>query len=104
MARRSNFRQDLYAGTGSDVTSNTFFVGDFEDLSLQLIGGSTSTTTVQLSNATGFRESISEDDWSTATTVITTGDIVDIAEGPRWIRCLRTSDLSQAVIAGPGPY
>lgn len=107
MPREKSFRTDLYAGVaGSGVTSNVFFVGDANELTLQLLIGSTSTTTVQGSNATGFSASINEDDWSDMTTVNSSSDdLLNIEPGFRWIRCQRSgSELSHAVLGGRGWY
>lgn len=97
----ATFRSDLYEDVGSDVTSSTYFIGDAEELSAEIIIGSASTTSIQLSNATGFRETISEDDWSTSTTVVSSADdMLNIEPGPRWLRAIRTSGVSQFVVAG----
>lgn len=89
----------MYAGLGSDVTSNLWLAGDSDELTLQLIIGSASTVTVQGSNATGLRSSIHEDDWSNLTVAFTSVDaMLNIEGGFRWMRCQRTSGCSQAVV------
>ena len=99
-------RFDLYEGLGSDVTSSTFFVGDATEITLQVLIGSTSTVTVQTSNATGFREAFTEDDWSNVTTWnIAADEMINIEPGFRWLRLQRNgSSASQANLGVYGPY
>lgn len=99
-------RFDLYNGLGSDVTSSTFFVGDAREMTLQIQVGSTSTVTVQGSNATGFRVAIEEDSWSALTTWnVTEAEMINIEPGFRWLRCQRNgSSASQAILGVQGPY
>ena len=87
----ANVRKELYEDiAASGVTSNIYFAGDAWTVSL-FLRGSPSTTTIQLSNATGFRSEIDENAWSNATTVISPEpDMLDIQAGFRWIRCLRS--------------
>jgi len=84
-------QRDLYnSPAASDVTSEVYWVGDAWSVSL-FLRGSPSTTTVQLSNAEGRSAAIAENSWSAATTVISPSpDMLDIATGFRWIRCLRS--------------
>ena len=97
----STFQFDLYAGVGSDVTSSTYFVGDSEELTLQAIIGSASSLTIQGSNVTGFRVAIGEDDWSNLTeAAVAADDMLNIEPGFRWLRCTRTSGLTNAIVAG----
>ena len=87
----STARRDLYIDiAASGITSEIYFTGDAATVSL-FLRGSPSTTTIQLSNATGFQSSIAETEWSNATTVVSPApDMLDIQSGFRWIRCLRS--------------
>ena len=98
----STFHFDLYAAVGSDLTSSTYFVGDSEELTLQLIIGSASSLTVQGSNVTGLSgPAVGEDDWSNLTQAsITADDMLNIEPGFRLIRCTRTSGITNAIVAG----
>jgi hypothetical protein len=91
-------RRDLYASkTASDVTSETYWIGDARSISLWLEGSAT-TSEVQVSNDDGRIAVIAENTWSTLSTVIGTGsDMLDIEPGPRWLRVLR-SGTSSAVL------
>ena len=91
-------RRDLYTGiSASGVTSEIYFAGDAASVSL-FLRGSPSTTTIQLSNASGFRHAIAETEWSNATTVVSPSpDMLDIQSGFRWIRCLR-SETTEATL------
>jgi len=97
---------DLYAGQGSNVTSSIFEVASAEDITLQLDIASISTTTVQGSNATGFRTALAETDWSTLTTVVASTDqFLNIEPGFRWLRCSRSSNvMSRAILGVRGLY
>ena len=94
----STARRNLYTGLdASAVTSEIYFAGDAASVSL-FLRGSPSTTTIQLSNATGFQSAIAEADWSNATTVVSPSpDMLDIQSGFRWIRCLR-SETTEATL------
>ena len=94
----STARRDLFAaGATSDVTSEIYFAGDAASVSL-FLRGSPSTTTIQLSNATGFQSAIAETEWSNVTTVVSPApDMLDIQSGFRWIRCLR-SETTEATL------
>ena len=102
----SAFRKDLFEDVSSDITSSTYFVGDAEELTLDLDVDSATTIIVQGSNAQGFRTAFVEDDWSTLTTIvsISANDILNIEPGFRWARVLRetasTASLASATVAG----
>lgn len=102
----SAFRNDIFAAVGSDITSSTYFVGDAEELTASLDIDSATTCVLQGSNATGFRESIAEDDWSTMTTMtgISANQLVNVEPGFRWIRGIRetasAASWAQLVVAG----
>jgi len=87
----SNVRKNLYENIAdSGITSEIYYAGDAWTVSL-FLRGSPSTTTIQLSNASGFRSAIPEAAWSNATTVINPEpDMLDIQSGFRWMRCLRS--------------
>ena len=87
----STARRDLYTGIdASGVTSEIYFAGDADTVSL-FLRGSPSTTTIQLSNASGFAAAIPEASWSNASTVVSPSpDMLDIQSGFRWIRTLRS--------------
>lgn len=79
---------DMYSGlAASIITSNTFWVGDANTLSLQLLG-SPSTTSMQGSNADGRSEAISSASWSHITVV--GAGIYSITPGFRWTRLIRS--------------
>ena len=78
-------RRELYASKGvSDVTSETYWVGDAAEITLQF--PTASSNTVQVTNADGRSAAIVEADWSTITTAST--GIINIEPGMRWLRCL----------------
>lgn len=87
----SAFRNDLYSAAGSDITSAVYFVGDAEELTVEIDIDSATTCRIQGSNAQGFRSAIAEDDWSTLTTAasLATNTMLNIEPGFRWIRGLR---------------
>lgn len=93
-------RRDLYnSKTASEITSETVWVGDFNEMTLY-IEGSASTTTVQGSNADGRDSAIPAASWSLLTRVITPGpDMLNIEPGFRWLRALR-SETTAVVLAG----
>ncbi|MDX1486705.1 MAG: hypothetical protein R3268_00790 [Acidiferrobacterales bacterium] len=91
-----NYRRELYASkTASEVTSETYWVGDAQELTVQLLG-SPSTTTIQGTNVDGRSAAIAETDWSTISTVIGDG-IVNIEPGWRWMRGLRSETTAMHV-------
>ena len=100
----ATFRRDLFIDSGSDKTSEVYFVGDAEELTLASRVGSATTVVVQASNATGFREAIPEADWITirSTTAVSADTVQDFEPGFRWMRCVRESHASwtHAVVAG----
>lgn len=97
----SAFRNDLYATVGSDLTSATYLVADAEEMTVQALIGSAASLHIEGSNATGFRTAIGEDDWSRMTSVAVASDgLYNIEPGFRWLRCIRTSGLTSAIIAG----
>lgn len=91
--------RDLYSSkTVSEITSEVYFIGDADKVSLE-VRGSPSTTSIQASNSGGLFEAIPENAWSTMTTVIGTGvDMLDIESGPRWLRTLR-SETTEVLLA-----
>ena len=100
----SVFRNDLFAAVGSDLTSSTYLTADGEEMTLQVIvGGSATSLHIHGSNGTGFRTALGEDDWSTLTSLaigVSSDQMLNIEPGFRWLRCLRTSGVSQAILAG----
>ena len=102
----STFRSDLFADVSSDITSTTYFVGDAEEMTIDLDVDSATNVVIQGSNAQGFREAFVEDDWSTLTTVasVAANTILNIEPGFRWLRLLRetasTASLQRATVAG----
>jgi len=99
----SSFRNDLFAGV-SGFTSNVYLTADAVDLTLQTNVDSATSMHVHVSNATGFRTAIAEDDWSTKTTVVSmaANGIYDVDPGFRWLRVVRESaaSLPSVTIAG----
>ena len=91
----SYFRTDLFAGQ-STITSNVFFVGDAEELTVFLDIDSATTPILQGSNAQGFREAIAEDEWSTLTTMtsVAANQLLNIEPGFRWLRGIREGPAS----------
>lgn len=78
--------------SSSDRTSDDVWIGDAEELSLEL-RGSPSTTTVQISNDDGFTSSVQT--YSDATTVTDPQpDMIDLDPGPRWFRAIRSETTS----------
>ena len=102
----STFRRDVFAAQGSGVTSETYFTGDAEELTVDIDIDSATTVRIQGSNAQGFRDTIAEDDWSTLTTAVSlaANTILNIEPGFRWTRILRetasTASLARATLAG----
>ena len=92
-------RRDLYSSkTTSEITSETYWIGDADTVSL-FVRGSPSTTSLQLSNAEGRAAAIGETEWSTVTTILGTGaDMLDVEGGSRWLRCLR-SETTEVTLA-----
>jgi len=90
-------RRDLYASKdASDVTSETYYVGDARSISLEIIG-SPSTTTIQGSNADGRNVDITNTtaQWSTLSVVVGPApDMIDIEAGYSWMRCQRSETTS----------
>ncbi len=79
--------RDLYSSkTASEVTSETYWVGDAHAITLQVVG-SPSTTTIQGSNDNGRDVAITN--WQTIDTLTST-DIYYVDPGFRWIRALRS--------------
>ena len=103
----SSFRSDLFAGQ-STITSNVYFVGDAEELTVFLDIDSATTPVLQGSNAQGFRDAaIAEDEWSTLTTMasVSANQLLNIEPGFRWIRGIHEGPASgvswaSMVIAG----
>lgn len=101
----ASFRSDLF-DSNSGITSGTYWVGDAEELTVFLDVDSATTITLQGSNAIGFREAISEGEWSTLTTLVgaSANDLLNIEPGFRWIRGLRETASSASwaamVVAG----
>jgi len=88
--------RDLYATISSASTqSESYWVGDADTFSMQIIG-SPSTTSLQGSNMDGRASSLTEANWSHIT-VVGQG-IYTVSPGVRWIRFLR-SETSNAFIA-----
>lgn len=97
----SSFRKDLYADAPSDLTSSTYLTADAEEMTVQAIIGSAASLHIEGSNATGFRTAIGEDDWSRMTSIAVAADgMYNIEPGFRWLRCIKTSGLTSAIIAG----
>lgn len=102
----STFRRDLFATVGSDKTSEVYFAGDAEEMTLNTVVASATTLVFQASNDTGFREALVEGNWSTLTTVASaaTNGMYNIEPGFRWFRCLRetasAASWTQATLAG----
>lgn len=93
------YRADLYDGVASSgVTSNVEWIGDFDDISL-FLRGSPSTTSIQLSNASGMGSSaIPETSWSDETQITSPSpDLLSVTAGARWIRTIR-SETTEAVL------
>ena len=93
----SSFRTDLFAGQ-STITSNVYFVGDAEELTVFLDIDSATTPILQGSNAQGFASSIAEDEWSTLTTMtsVAANQLLNIEPGFRWLRGIREGPASGA--------
>ena len=90
-------KRDLFTTAPSDVTSETYWIGDSEQLSVQILGGaSDSTTTIQFTNVDGRPIAIAEGDWSTDTTIIGQ-DIFPVQTGACYIRVL--SDATRFLLA-----
>lgn len=99
----SAFRNDLFAGV-SGLTSNVYLTADAVDLTLQTNVDSATSLVIQRSNGTGFRTALAEDDWSTATTLVsvTANGLYNLDPGYRWLRLIRESatSLPSATVAG----
>lgn len=89
---------DGASGTSSTYTSETHFVGDYDELSVQL-DAVNSRITLQGSNDDGFRASINT--WSNITGITAAG-LYDITTGWRWLRSLRISADSLNVVTLQG--
>lgn len=89
--------RNLYESkSASDITSETYRVGDFQDnFTLQFIG-SPSTTTIRGSNDEGRAETVTN--WSTITCVIGAG-LAGVTPGFRWLQCQR-SETTAVQIGG----
>ena len=102
----SSFRYDVFAAQSSGITSEVYFTGDAEEMTVDLDIDSATTVRIQGSNSQGFRDSIIEDDWSTLTTAVglTANTVLNIEPGFRWTRILRetasTASLQRATLAG----
>lgn len=102
--RGKSFRTELYAGAAdSDVTSSVQWLGDAENISL-FLRGSPSTTTVQLSNASGGHKAnvgdvtIPETSWSNETVITSPApDLLSVTAGARWLRTLRSETTEAAL-------
>lgn len=98
MGRFVTTRRDLYTSKAASViTSETFWTGDAEAISV-FARGSPSTTTLQGSNAEGRTATIAENSWSNLSTILSPSpDMIDIESGFRWFRALR-SETTELVI------
>ena len=98
---------DVYAGLATSiVTSNLLYAPDATEITMQVIGGSASTLTLQFSNVTGpmAGAAIEEGEWSTGSTVISTNNnFLNIEPGMRWVRGLRTSAASRVIFSLNNP-
>lgn len=102
--RGDSYRTDMYAGlSSSDLTSNELWIGDADDITV-FLRGSPSSTTIQISNASGGHEAqggpvqIPETSWSAETQIVDPGpDVLSITAGARWLRSIR-SETTEAVL------
>jgi hypothetical protein len=87
---------DGSSGNSSTYTSSDVLVADYTTQSVHWPGGGNATLTLQGSDDDGLRSSIvSRSDM----TAITAAGIYDITPGVRWIRAVRTSADSLAVVS-----
>lgn len=92
-------RREIFATVSTNVTSETYNVEGFYQLSVQNIG-SASTLTLQVSNDTGRASTVAN--WSDFTVLAAPG-IIEMAMGQlghRWMRGLRSSNTLQSVLGG----
>jgi hypothetical protein len=93
-------RRDLYASkAASGITSEVYNVADANTIAI-FLRGSPSTTTIEGSNANGYSTDITNTttDWSALSTVVSPSpDMVKIATGMRYIRCLR-SETTEVIL------
>lgn len=97
----STFVRNLYEDAPSALTSEVYFVGDAEEMTISFAASSAASAHIQASNDRGFREAITS--WSTLTSLAipTTGDLLNIEPGFRFIRISRNSNtLSEAQLSG----
>jgi hypothetical protein len=100
----SSFRSDLFPASAR--TSNLYFVGDAEELTVFLDIDSETTSRIDGSNAQGFRTAFVEDDWSVLTTMVSlaANELVNVEPGFRWIRGIRetasNASWAQMTVAG----
>lgn len=91
-----NARRDLFTSkTASEITSETYWVGDARHISLFLDG---STQTVQGSQDEGRATAIGEATWSTLTRFVASTALLDIEPGFRWLRVQRSGSSGTAIL------
>ena len=95
--------RDLYSSkTASEITSETYWVGDASEIQL-FVRGTGSLTSVEKSIAEGRQVAIPEASWSHLTFTNSTGTHIPIAPYPGWLRCLRslTTEVTLTVFNRP---
>lgn len=105
MTRYYTFQRDLYATKGSGLTSEVYWIGDVRENSLIALvnGASTSTQTVQVSNADGRSAAIPAGSWSAHSLVVDASAakyITDIPAGTRWVRAIRAESNCSLHVSG----
>jgi len=99
MGSYTAYRSLYTSAAASAITSEVYWAGDFQELTV-FLRGSPSTTTVMASNADGFGSAIPETSWSVLSTVISPSpDLINIEPGWRWIRCQR-SETTEVIVNG----
>jgi hypothetical protein len=100
---RQAVMHDGSSAQSSTVTSNSFWVGDanFISVSVQSVAAVASVWTIDGNNGDGFLTAlgtgVAGTDWSTVTAITAQG-IYSITPGMRWLRLIRPAANSQASV------
>jgi hypothetical protein len=94
-------RTALTSAASSTYTSNPVLVADYRELNVSLSSTGTGAHTWQASNVDGFRSALTDNDFSTITSVTVKGSY-SLDAGMRWLRFIKpaTDSLSTVIITG----
>lgn len=111
MSRVYSFARNMYDTKGSDVTSQTVFIGDAVNSTVvvTVAGDGSSSATVEVSSMDGFDAALAaagiSGGWSAHSVVANPNSykqITDIPDGTRWVRALRSESAMSVHISFQG--